>query len=728
MITLATELSRIRGLTPTFLAKLGKLGIRTVKDLVFHFPSRYEDFSKIIPIAQLTPNEPATVRGTVRTVDVRRTWRRKMTVTEAVVTDATGGVKAVWFNQPYVGKILRPGAEVNLAGKVAAGNGASYLSNPSYELVRSGAPMRHTGGLIPIYPETKGLTSRGLRYLVKPILQVLPSTVDFIPAEVLKANGMPTIDRAIRDIHFPGTIGEAGRARDRFAFENLFLLQILNLKLRSELARESAEELVLSPDNKAKVMESLPFTLTSSQGQSLGEILVDIAKPNPMNRLLQGDVGSGKTVIAAVAAIAAARSGTQAAFMAPTEILARQHYETLTGIFGPLLATWEIPIHLVTGSQKPADRRGSARAIAEEKSGITVGTHALIEESISFPNLSLVIVDEQHRFGVAARAALTKSNGKKPSKIPHFLSMSATPIPRTLSLTVFGDLDVSLITELPKGRKPIVTRVVPPEKRGDAYAFVRKEIEAGRQAFVICPRIEQTTNNLSRHSGTPPSLLEDMYEAAGQLKTKNETTDTKHDWAEVKAVEAEYAKLSKEIFPDLRVAKLHGKMRAPDRERMMDDFKSKKISILVATSVVEVGVDVPNASIMIVEGAERFGLAQLYQLRGRIGRGEHQSYCLLFTTDPSESGPAGERLAALIQAKNGFELAELDLAMRGPGEFLGDKQTGIPDLAMGALGNIRLIKAAREGAADVIGNDPALKNYPLIAEKIQQFEKAVHLE
>ncbi|MEK7554726.1 MAG: ATP-dependent DNA helicase RecG, partial [Patescibacteria group bacterium] len=691
----------------------------------------------IIPIAALTPNQPATVRGTVRTVELRRTWRRNMTVTEAVVTDATGGVKAVWFNQPYVGKILRPGSEVNLAGKVSIGKGASYLSNPSYELVRSGNLMRHTGGLIPVYPETKGLTSRGLRYLVKPILEVIPRTEDFIPGEILTRYAMPSLDRALRDIHFPTSFEDAKRARDRFAFEDLFLLQILNLKLRSELAKESAEALALFSEDERRLREALPFTLTESQEQSLREILADIAKPNPMNRLLQGDVGSGKTVIAAFSAIAAARRGTQAAFMAPTEILARQHYETLTAIFGSLLTDWNIPIHLVTGSQKATDRKGVARIIQTGSPGITVGTHALIQKNIAFPNLSLVIVDEQHRFGVAERAKLLKTNGEKTLKIPHFLSMSATPIPRTLSLTIFGDLDVSLITELPKGRKPIMTRVVPPEKRKDAYGFIRKEIALGRQAFVICPRIAETTNDARLATDDAELTVDQSFVVSPQ-------SSVKYDWDEVKAVEAEYTKLANEVFPDLRVAKLHGKMSGKAglaragaaegsgsagktiKEQVMKDFRDGKTDILVATSVIEVGVDVPNASIMVVEGAERFGLAQLYQLRGRIGRGEHQSYCLLFTTD--ERGTGEERLAALVKAKNGFELAELDLAMRGPGEFLGDKQTGMPDLTMGALSDIRLIKAAREGALSVIEGDPTLKSYPLIAERVGSFERSVHLE
>ncbi len=708
MITLTTELSRIRGLSPSFIGKLAKLEIITVRDLLFHFPTRYEDFSRVVQIAELQPNQPATIRGTIRKLELRRTWKKRMLLTEAVIADETGGVKAIWFNQPYIVKALRVGMPVNLAGKVATGDEGVYLSNPSYELARSEGEARHTAGLIPIYPETRGLTSRGIRYLVKPILKVLPLIPEFIPGEILEENRLPELNRALRMIHFPFSLSEAERAKARFAFEDLFLLQIMNFKFRSALAKETALPIQGSTEDLLQLTSILPFTLTSSQRRSLDEILKDIASPRPMNRLLQGDVGSGKTVVAAIAAILAVRSGTQAVFMAPTEILARQHHGTLMRLFSSLLKKWNITAALLVGGEARTRKREATGRIREGNVGIAIGTHALLEEGVSFKKLGLVIVDEQHRFGVSQRAALAN---REAQAVPHFLSMSATPIPRTLTLTVFGDLDVSIIFELPAGRKPVTTRVVPRAKRGDAYAFIRKEIRNGRQAFVICPRIE---------------VSGEKFEAGNHSPTSNLRPPASLGWNEARAVKEEYEKLSKQIFPDLRVGMLHGKIKSREKEEVMEKFRRGEVDLLVATSVVEVGVDVPNATIMLVEGADYFGLAQLYQLRGRIGRGEHASYCFLFTE--SGDGNGEERLHALMKAKNGFELAELDLALRGPGEFLGERQTGIPDLAMKSLANVALIKAAREAASVIVARDSALENYPFLRERLQGFEHTVHLE
>ena len=712
MITLATELQQIRGLSPTFLAKLTRLGIRTVRDIIFHFPTRYEDFSKVVAIAALMPGQATTIRGTVRTVELRRTWKKRMLLTEAVVSDETGGVKAIWFNQPYIAKILKPGMAVNLAGKVVTSGGDTYLSNPSYEPVRWNAETRHTAGLIPVYPETKGLTSRGIRYLVKPLLKILPKMPEPIPEDILAANRLPEVNAALQTIHFPKTIAEAERARIRFAFEDLLLLQIVNLKLRSALAREAAPPFRVPADILAGIKQTLPFILTASQERSLEEILKDCAAPRPMNRLLQGDVGSGKTVIAALAAIVAAENNYQTAFMAPTEVLATQHYGTFRTAFRGLLASRGITCERLTAGMKVTDKKRVMSAIREGEAQIVIGTHALLQKGIAFSNLALVIVDEQHRFGVEQRAALLKNEAPATHRcIPHFLSMSATPIPRTLSLTVFGDLDLSIIDELPVGRKPIVTKVVAPENRGKAYAFIREQIKKGRQAFVICPRIEPSTQTDADKIKTP-------------LFTSNQRTSAML-W-ETKAVKEEYEKLSKKIFPDLKVGMLHGKMKSKEKEVAMTQFKERTTDLLVATSVIEVGVDVPNASIMMVEGAEHFGLAQLYQFRGRIGRGEHQSYCLLFTESDSQS--VRERLDALLKAKNGFELAELDLQIRGPGEFLGDKQTGIPDLAMRSLTNFELVRSAREAARTIIEADLELVKNPFLKERVESFERGIHLE
>lgn len=707
MLSITTTLANIKGLPSRFLLKLQKLTIKTVRDLLWHFPTRYEDFSASVKIADLEPNQTATIQGFIRKVAVRRTYRKRMVVVEATIADESGAITAIWFNQPFIAKNLLLGHLANFAGKVSFADEGMYLSNPSYELVSgTSGETKHTAGLIPTYPETKGLTSKGIRYLMRVILGNVAPVEDFIPSEILQKNKLPEINTALRAIHFPKTMDEAVAAKKRFAFEDLLLLQINNIKVRLALAKEKAPALAISEDDLHAHIAKLPFQLTPSQKQSLHEIVEDIGKARPMNRLLQGDVGSGKTVIAAIAAVIAAKNGRQAAFMAPTEVLARQHYKTLTSIFGHL----RIPIGLITSSEAKiffeeglaaeAKKSDVQKRVASGEANIVIGTHAIIQKNMNFKALALVVVDEQHRFGVQQRAALLT---QKPEFVPHFLSMSATPIPRTLTLTMFGDLDLSLITELPVGRKPIITKIVAPENRAKAYAFVRGEIQKGRQAFVICPRIEKAEHEEG----------EELSKLAGA-------------WNEVKAVKDEYEKLSRNVFPDLRVGMLHGKMKPAEKSKIMADFAAKNLDVLVSTSVVEVGVDIPNASIMLIEGAERFGLAQLYQFRGRVGRGEHQSFCLLFTDSSSET--ATRRLNSLLEAKNGFELAEKDLALRGPGQFLGESQTGLPDLAMQALNNMELVKLARAAAAALVTKDQTLKRYPALKEKFAAFRKQIHLE
>lgn len=710
--------------------RLERLEIKTVKDLLWHFPFRYDDFSKIVKIADLKVNQSATICGLVKKVTMRRTWRRKMILVEALIIDETGGIRAIWFNQPYVTQIIKAGRSANFAGKVSLSDGEVYLSNPIYEVLSGTAETKHTAGLIPIYSETKNLTSKGFRYLIKPILNNLEKLEDFIPSETLEKNKLPDINVALRKIHFPRILEQAEEARRRFAFEDLFLLQLNNLKNKIKLSKEKAPSLKIDPARFQKIIGDLPFELTPSQKRSLEEIVADLGKEQPMNRLLQGDVGSGKTVIAAIAAMIAALNDKQAAFMAPTEVLARQHYKTLTKIFEKtnigiaLITANESRIFYESGLESKKSKANLIKEIKEGKIKIIIGTHAIIassggQKSIKFKDLGLAIVDEQHRFGVEQRAALVKKEiepGKETTI--HFFSMSATPIPRTLSLTLFGDLDISIIDELPAGRKPIMTKVVSPMNRNKAYKFIEEQIRLGRQVFVICPRI-QSNDHVQKDEDGESRLFLSSRELA---------------WAEVKNVTEEYDRLSKTVFPQFKVAMLHGKMPAKSgsasgeksKQEVMQDFAEGKIDILVSTSVIEVGVDVPNATIMMIEGADRFGLAQLYQFRGRVGRGEHQSYCLLFTDNRSAS--TAERLKALIGAKNGFELAELDLRIRGPGQFLGDKQTGIPDLAMKSLNNLELIKEARFAAAEIIEKDRELEHYPLIQEKLNQFSKRLHLE
>lgn len=728
MITFETELARIRGIPPKFIGRFARLGLRTVKDLLFHFPARYEDFSAFVPIADLELNQSTTVRGMIQRIDTRRTWRKRMVLVEAVIRDESGSIKAVWFNQPFLTRVLRPGAVAHFAGKVAANDDELYLSNPAYEFIPRGTSMRtpnHTGRLVPVYPETRGLTSRGIRYLVRPLLEALGTLPDFIPAPVCARNNLPSLHDALHAVHFPQALPAAERARTRFAFADLFLLQLNNLKRRAALSREHAPAIAARPEELEGAIAALPFTLTPSQRACVEAIIKDLEGPAPMNRLLQGDVGSGKTVVAALAAYAAALSGAQAAFMAPTEVLARQHYRTLTRVFDRIARREPLRIGLLVSKeartsrgQEHEEKLGKERLLAAVAAGdvsILIGTHALIERSVSFRNLAFVVVDEQHRFGVEQRARLAAQNrldGPAGRLIPHFLSMSATPIPRTLSLTLFGDLDLSTITELPGGRKPIITKIVRPEERDAAYGFIRSEVKRGRQVFVICPRIE------------PPETQINADNA--QMVADNDNSLRESAWWEVKAVKDEYEKLSQHTFPDLRVGMLHGKMKSAEKAAVMHAFSAGELSLLVSTSVIEVGIDVPNASIMVIEGADRFGLSQLYQFRGRVGRGEHQSYCFLFTD--SSSAAVRERLQALMTAKNGFELAERDLSLRGPGQFLGERQTGLPDLAMRALENIPLIRSARAAAEDVLKTDPNLARAPLLREELKRFEARLHLE
>lgn len=704
MISLDTPLEKIYGIGPRFVAKFKKLEIATVRDLVKHIPFRYEDFSRVIAIAELEPGQQATISARVKRVNEKRSFKKRMVIIEAVLTDDTGETRAVWFNQPYVKNVLTLGKLFNFSGKAGIFAGETVLANPIYEAVGENA-TKHTARLVPIYPETKGITSKGIRYIMKPVLENLEEAEDFIPEEILDENNLPDINEAIRNIHFPPQIEDAEQARKRFAFEDLFLLSILNLGRKTALSRTKAKAIKNDREFMEKAIKELPFEMTESQRRCLEEITADMEKTAPMNRLLQGDVGSGKTAVAALAALYASKDGYQAAFMAPTEILARQHFETMKRLFSKM----EVTIGLITGATKgkmffgdglesETTKKEVKKKTEEGKIKILVGTHSLIQEDLKFNNLGIVVVDEQHRFGVEQRAKLAHGNESGKKILPHFLSMSATPIPRTLTLTIFGDLNLSTVDEMPKGRKEIKTSIVPPEKKNEAYDFIRKEVKNGRQVFVVCPRIEESE-----------------AEDGGQLFQM-----------ETASVKKEFEKLSMQVFPDLKVEMLHGKIKPKEKEEAMKKFKEGKTDILVSTSVIEVGVDVPNATIMMIEGAERFGLAQLYQFRGRVGRGEYQSYCFLFTESTTDK--TAERLKAITKAKNGFELAEMDLEIRGPGQFLGKKQTGLPDSAMKSLSNISIIKEARRAAEEILKKDITLVSFPKLKERMRGFKKEVHQE
>jgi len=701
---LSTPIENIPRIGPVYKKRLKKLGINIINDLFFHFPRRYEDFSNLIPIAQLKINEVATIHGQILVIETTKSWRRKMHITEAVIKDRTGAIRATWFNQPFLEKTLKAGDDVFLSGKVIVSKKGTYLSNPIYEKGGLSGDLTHTGRLIPVYPETVGLSSRWIRYILKPLLTDLEDQInETLPNDIIKEFNLMPIRQALWEVHFPTSIELSQRAQDRFSFEELFFIELFVLGERNRLNNEKSICLPIKLDVIQDFVKSLSYKLTDAQKKSSWQILKDLERQSPMNRLLEGDVGSGKTIVAVMASLNTIKQKYQVAFMAPTEILAKQHFQEVAR----LLQDFKVNIGLLTGKQDQfrskklknqvieISRKKLLEKVLEGDIDILIGTHALIQDKVKFGKLGLVILDEQHRFGVKQRAKLCKQG-----IIPHLLSMTATPIPRTLALTVYGDLDLSLIDELPKGRKKILTKIVSPKERNETYDFIKQEIKKGRQVFIVCPRVEK--------------------------KDEENMSEAKMSWAKVKAVKDEHERLSKNIFPDLKLEILHGKMTPKEKEAVMLRFKNKKTDILVSTSVVEVGIDVPNATVMMIEGAERFGLAQLHQFRGRVGRGKHQSCCLLFTDSYTQK--TRQRLRALINSEDGFSLAEKDLEIRGPGDFKGTRQWGIPDLTMHSLKNISLVEKTRESAKQVLMKDPSLKNYPYLLKKLGVFRERIHLE
>ncbi len=725
MLSPSTKIDQLKKVGPTYLKRLRQLKIETIGGLFLHFPHRYDDFSQISPISQLKKGQLATIQGRISKIKSGRTWQRRLNITEAMIKDESGTIRAIWFNQPYLIQTLKQGKTVNLAGKVVFAGQTLCLSNPVYETVTPQKETVHTGRLVPIYHETVGLSSRYLRYLIKPLLPLTGQINDFLPEPIKKEFKLIDLAEAVRQIHFPDNFRSAEAARQRLAFDELFLIQLNNLRQREKLNQEKATIIPFNQKLIKSFVQKLPFKLTDDQRKAAWQIFQDLAKPKPMNRLLNGDVGSGKTIVAAMAGLAAAKDGYQVALMAPTEILAKQHFQT----FSEFLKKTNLKIVLLTGSEVQGlplrttlspkantyPTRLALRAKKEERSlnrsqlkkqitdgqiDILIGTQTLIQKEVNFKNLALAIVDEQHRFGVAQRAALQQKIYQVKdglATLPHLLSMTATPIPRTLALTIYGDLDISLIKQMPKGRRKIITKIIPPTERQKAYQFIKKQVKQKKQVFVICPLIDQS-EKLSARGG--PAL-----------------------GGEVKSVSQEYEKLSKKVFPQFKIAMLHGKLKPKEKESIMKKFREGKTDILVSTSVIEVGIDVPTATVMMIEGADRFGLAQLHQFRGRIGRGKDQSYCFLFTDSAAKR--TNQRLKAVLTAKDGFALAEKDLKIRGPGDLTGLRQWGLPDLTMASLNDLELIQKSRQAATLVLGKK--LFN-PLLEKKLKQFQKNIHLE
>ncbi len=714
-MSLGTRLSELFRINPSQLKALTKLGLETVEDLLYHFPRSYSDSALITSTDKLVKGEKAVIFGTLSGLKTKKGFRSRMPMAEGVVRDQSGSIKIIWFHQAYLARMLGENTFVRVEGQVSGkADGTSlYFSNPKIEPAPDLFTQSAGHTLFPTYPETKGVTSNWLFHKLKDVLKpnFLEELVDPIPENILKAYNLPSLETALIYIHNPKEKNHAEIARKRFAFEEIFFIQ-----LEKELARQEAREKnAFVIDKKYEDVEPFvsrfPFTATEAQVRSIQSILADFHKGYPMSRLLEGDVGSGKTAVAATAAYAIAtcrpkdqKFGTlQVAYMAPTEILAQQHFESFIKYFK---STPNINIALITGqgcrkfpskmhpdSWTDISRSQLLKWVANGEITIVVGTHALIQKSVKFKHLALAVVDEQHRFGIAQRQKLV--NREDGLTIPHLLSMTATPIPRTLALTVYGDLDLTLLDQMPEGRKRIITQVVSPTDRNKSYEHIRTELKAGRQLYVICPRID-------------------------------EADPTKEMAILAKSVKEEAKRLKQDIFPEYEIEILHSKMKPAEKEAVMQKFKQGEIDILVSTSVVEVGVSVENASLIIIEGAERFGLAQLHQLRGRVLRGTHQPYCFIFTGSDSTKAP--ERLRALTEAKNGFELAEFDLKSRGAGALSGTKQWGLSDLGMEAIKNLKMVEAARTEAQKLVEEDPSLEKYPLLNARLASNSRKIHFE
>jgi ATP-dependent DNA helicase RecG len=734
--TLAADRFR---LTPPQRDALKKLGIMTVKNLLYHFPVRYGDVVESRSIDSLQKGDSAVVFGKITGLKASKGFKSKIAMADGTVEDETGRIHCVWFNQPYLAKMTPEGANVRIEGKVSERRATHelYLSNPKIEVVNElptgtadslfspdadGKAPAHN--LYPVYPESRGVSSAWLYHNVQKVLKsgILDELEDPLPGHILVKYHLPNIRTALVWIHAPLKKEDAESARKRFAFEEIFLIQLARQRARAAYRADPA--FIIEPAQRSidEFIRRFPFPLTGAQKRAIDGILGDFAKDQAMERLLEGDVGSGKTAVAAAAAFAAVTTrpslarpdGTrvpqkfgnlQAAYMCPTEILAAQHFESFIQYFSYL----PIRIGLITGSGcrvfpskvnpkgwTDISRTQLLQWVENGEIPILIGTHALIQKSVAWKHLAFVIIDEQHRFGTAQRGKLVhKNSGSEAAIVPHLLSMTATPIPRTLALTLYGDLDLTLLDESPAGRKPVVTEIVYPSKRAETYEKVRAELAAGRQMFVICPRIDEP----------------DPEKEAAVI---------------AKSVKEEAARLKKDVFPEYEIAVIHGKLKPAEKDKVMNDFRDGRVKILCSTSVVEVGVNVPNATVIIIEGAERFGLAQLHQLRGRVMRSSDQAYCYCFSETTSEKSVS--RLNALRTAKNGFELAESDLAQRGSGGLSGARQWGVSDIAMDALRNLRLVEAARSEAIRLIAEDHELARHPALQIAVAAKETGMHFE
>ncbi len=692
MLSLQTPVEELTRVGKATAGRLQRMGLWTVRDLLFHFPHRHEDWSAHKNIADLVPGQEATVHVSVQQISGRKAFnRRSLHLTEAVVTDESGALSVIWFNQPFLVQQFPPGTLLSLSGKIDKRAGKLTMSSPKYEVRKGDEPLKYTGRLLPVYPLSLNLTQRQVQFLVSHVLHVADELVDPLPAYLRQKYQLLDLPAAVKAMHAPLSLAQVEAARQRFAFEELFCLQLQMHELKRLNRQQPAPAMKFHEDELRAFVKSLPFELTEDQRKTAWKIFQDVQKDEPMNRLVQGDVGSGKTVVAAMAMYNTALNGLQSALMAPTEVLAHQHFLN----FAKLFETIDLPIVLSTRSQRFIAQKGNTGELSKKEvegllagggAAMAIGTHALIQGGSAFRGLGLAVVDEQHRFGVEQRKALRSRTQNE--RMPHLLSMTATPIPRTLMLVMYGDLAVSSIRTRPKNRLPIETKMAFPKEREQMYEFMRGQLQQGRQAYVVCPLIEES------------------------------------DTLGVASVEKESAALKK-AFTEYRVEVLHGKLSSAQKESLMRQFKEGKIHILVATTVIEVGVDVPNATVMLIEGAERFGLSQLHQIRGRVGRSELQSYCFLAMSQYMPQ--AHDRLKKFIACRDGFEIAELDLSVRGAGEMLGTKQSGVAELQFVNLGDTSFLERVQQAVAAFLEAD-GLTQYPEFAEHIRQRNERVHLE
>lgn len=677
-MTEETSLTDIKGVGDEVARKLAILSVRTFDDLIEYYPRRYEDYSIITPIAKIKPG-PVTIKAVIKQVKGRYV-RRGMHITEAAASDETSSVRLIWFNQPYREGSLKAKAEYYISGLFEQSHSRISITNPSIELVND-FPV-NTARIVPIYRETKGLNSNQIRRIVKAVIPEIRQLPETLPPWLIKEHRLISRAAAIEAMHFPKSSEDIETARRRLGFEEVFSLSLASLLNKQEIKSEKA--LAISFDQKLAqdFVKHIPFKLTNAQRATVWRIYQDLQKKEPMNRLVEGDVGSGKTVVAAMAALMVIKHGYQVAFMAPTELLARQHADTLYKLLLPL--SMESSITLLVGGLKPAQKTKAHKAIASGQAQFIVGTHALIQEKVDMHKLALVIIDEQHRFGVEQRKKLMVKAGH----LPHLLTLTATPIPRSLALTLYGDLDVSILDSKPANRLPIITKICSPNSRPQLYKEIDNELEEGRQMFVVCPLISES-------SMVKSNSAEQIYES-----------------------------FTKKDFKHRRVGLLHGKMKAEEKNKIMGQFVAHELDILVSTTVIEVGVDVPNASVMLIESAERFGLAQIHQLRGRVGRSKDQGYCYLMMSD---SSAPGRRLRALERSQDGFKLAELDLELRGPGAIYGTLQHGQLDLRVAKLTDSILIAAARSGALSFVEKHEKLLQYTNLAKNISALRAVTNL-